>query len=35
MAGNNQIRNEINQLETKTIIYRINKPRSCFFEKVN
>ena len=34
-AGNNQIRAEINQEETKRIIQRINKTRSWFFEKIN
>ena len=35
ITGNNQIRTEINQLETKRTIQRINKTRSWFFEKIN
>ena len=30
-----KIRAELNDIETKRTIQRINKPRSCFFEKVN
>ena len=36
MAGNNQTqRSEINQIETKRTIQRINQTRSWFFEKIN
>jgi hypothetical protein len=35
MAENNQIRAEINQVEAKGTIQRINKTRSWFFEKIN
>jgi hypothetical protein len=35
MAENHQIRAEINQIETKRTIQRINKTRSWFFEKIN
>jgi hypothetical protein len=35
MAGNNQIRSEIKQVETKRTIQRINQTRSWFFEKIN
>jgi hypothetical protein len=34
MAGN-KLRTEINQIETKGTIQRINKTRSWFFEKIN
>jgi hypothetical protein len=30
-----KIRAEINEIETKTTIQRINETRSCFFEKIN
>jgi hypothetical protein len=30
-----KLRAEINQIETKTTIQRINQTRSCFFEKIN
>ena len=30
-----KIRAEINEIETKKIIARINKTKSCFFEKIN
>jgi hypothetical protein len=30
-----KLRAEINQIETKGIVQRINKTRSCFFEKIN
>ena len=35
MAGNNQTRGEINQVQTKRIIQRINQTRNWFFEKIN
>jgi hypothetical protein len=35
MAGNNQTQAEINQVETKRTIQRINKSRSWFVEKIN
>jgi hypothetical protein len=35
MAGNNQTQAEINQIETKRTIQRINKTRNWFFEKIN
>jgi hypothetical protein len=30
-----KVRAEIHQIETKRTIQRINKTRSCFFEKIN
>jgi hypothetical protein len=30
-----KLRTEINQIETKRTIQKINKARSCFFEKIN
>jgi pantothenate kinase len=30
-----KLRSEINQIETKRTIQRINQTRSCFFEKIN
>ena len=30
-----KIRGELNDIETKRTIQRINKSRSCFFEKIN
>ena len=33
--GNNQIRAELNDTETKSTIVRINESRSWFFEKIN
>jgi hypothetical protein len=35
MAGNNKIRPETNQVETKRTIQRINQTRSSYFEKIN
>jgi hypothetical protein len=35
MAGNNQTRGRINQLETRRTFQRINQKRSWFFEKIN
>ena len=35
MAGNNQTRGKINQMETRRTIKRINQMRSWFFEKIN
>jgi hypothetical protein len=35
MTANNQTQAEINQLETKRTIQRINKTRSWFFEEIN
>ena len=34
MAGNNQTQGEINQVETRRTIQRINQRRSWFFEKI-
>ena len=31
----NKLRGEINQVETRRTIQRINQTRSCFFEKIN
>ena len=33
--GNNQIRAEVNDIQTKSTILRINESRSWFFEKIN
>ena len=35
MEGNNQIRAELNEIEIKSTIVRINESRSWFFEKIN
>ena len=35
MAGKNQIESEINKIETKKTIQRINETKSWFFEKIN
>ena len=35
MAGNNQIGAEINKIETKKTIQRINEKKSWFFEKID
>ena len=35
MAGNNRLRGEINQVETRRTTQRINQMRSWFFEKIN
>ena len=35
MEGNNQTQGEINQVETRRTIQRINQTRSWFFEKIN
>lgn len=35
MARNNKLRAEINKIEAKSTIQRINKIKSCFFEKIN
>ena len=33
--GNNKIRTEINEIESRTMIQKINEPKSQFFERIN